>query len=247
MELGEAPDGEIVKGNGLRASVEGQDLVIGTRKSMTQSGLKVSEIIDSYVVEREKQGNTAIFASVDGEVVAIISIADEISDDAFEALAEMRENGIKKMIMLTGDNQHTAKLVATKLGLDEYYAQLLPEDKVSHVKRLQAEGGTDVSMETADVVLMADKLTQFSHAYSLSKATIFNMKQNTFIAVGTVVLLLIGVLNGTVHLASGMFVHEASVLIVILNGMRLITFKPKKVERKPDLAVEHKSSESLGR
>src|SRR5690625_5828347 len=72
------------------------------------------------------------------------------------------------------------------------------------------EGGTDVSMETADVVLMADRLTQFSHAYALAKATLRNVKQNIFIAVGTVVLLLIGVLNDVVHLASGMFVHEAS-------------------------------------
>src|SRR5699024_7763503 len=90
------------------------------------------------------------------------------------------------------------------------------------------EGGTDVSMETADVVLMADKLMQFSHAHSLAKATVRNMKQNTFFAVGTVVLLLIGVLQGSVHLASGMFIHEASVLLVIINGMRLLTFNRTK-------------------
>ncbi len=273
LKLGEVPEGEIIKGNGLRATVEDQDLVIGTRKLMSQSGLMVSQEIESYAVEQEKQGNTAIFASVDGNIAAIISIADEIREDAVAAISEMRENGIKKMIMLTGDNEHTAKLVATKLGLDEYYAELLPKDKVSHVKKLQAdghvvamagdgindapaiatadiglamgEGGTDVSMETADVVLMADKLTQFSHAYSLSKATIFNMKQNTFIAVGTVVLLLIGVLYGTVHLASGMFVHEASVLIVILNGMRLITFNQKKAKKKSDMKTERESLESI--
>lgn len=86
------------------------------------------------------------------------------------------------------------------------------------------EGGTDVSMETADVVLMADQLMQFSHAYALSKATIRNMKQNTFFAVGTVFVLLAGVLAGSIHLASGMFIHEASVLLVILNAMRLIRF-----------------------
>lgn len=92
------------------------------------------------------------------------------------------------------------------------------------------EGGTDISMETADVVLMADKLMQFSHAYSLSKATIRNMKQNTFFAVGIVAVLLSGVLMGSIHLASGMFIHEASVLIVILNAMRLMGFNRKKVE-----------------
>src|SRR5699024_2424073 len=149
-----------------------------------------------------------------GVVTAIISIADDIREDAQEALQTMRQNGVKKMIMLTGDNAHTAKLVATQLGLDEYHASLLPEDKVAHVKKLKeqghvvamagdgindapaiatadiglamGEGGTDVSMESADVVLMADKLTQFSHAYALAKATVRNMKQNTFFAVGTV-------------------------------------------------------------
>lgn len=91
------------------------------------------------------------------------------------------------------------------------------------------EGGTDISMETADVVLMADKLMQFSHAYLLSKVTIRNMKQNIFIAVGVVAILLIGVLMGSVHLASGMFIHEASVLVVILNAMRLIRFNHKNM------------------
>src|SRR5699024_2241105 len=105
------------------------------------------------------------------------------------------------------------------------------------------EGGTDVSMETADVVLMADKLLQFAHAHALAKATVNNMKQNIFIAVGTVVLLLIGVLNDVVHLASGMFVHEASVLLVILNGMRLIRFRSKeKLKKEEELAPSLKAS-----
>ncbi len=170
----------------------------------------------------------------------------------------MRRNGIKKIVMLTGDNQYTAEIVAKTLGLDEYHAELLPENKVEFVKKLKGEGhvvamagdgindapaiatadiglamgegGTDVSMETADVVLMADKLMQFSHAYSLSKATIRNMKQNTFFAVSIVLVLLVGVLNGSVHLASGMFIHEASVLLVILNGMRLIRFRGKSIK-----------------
>ena len=134
----------------------------------------------------------------------------------------LRASGVKQIIMLTGDNRHTAELVGKQLGLDEVHAELLPEDKVAMIQKLKeaghkvamagdgindapaiatadiglamGEGGTDISMETADVVLMADRLDQFSHAYSLAKATIRNMKQNTFFAVGTVVLLLAGVL-----------------------------------------------------
>lgn len=252
---------EVIKGNGIRAEVESKNVAIGNRNLMKQENISIPQNVEAYAIERETLGNTAIFASIDGEIAAVISIADDIREDAKEALAELRKHGIKQMMMLTGDNAHTAKLVAEQLGLDTYYAALLPEDKVEHIRALKAkshvvamagdgindapaiatadiglamgEGGTDVSMETADVVLMADKLTQFSHAYALAKATVRNMKQNTFFAVGTVFLLLIGVLQGTVHLASGMFVHEASVLLVILNGMRLLTFnRKKKVEEK---------------
>jgi Cd2+/Zn2+-exporting ATPase len=145
--------------------------------------------------------------------------------------------------------------VAQDLGLDEYHAELLPKQKVDYVQKLKEDGhvvamagdgindapaiaaadiglamgkgGTEISMETADIVLMSDQLLQFSHAYALSKATINNMKQNTYFAIATAMILLLGVLLGSVHLASGMFIHEGSVLFVILNAMRLIKFKLK--------------------
>ena len=248
-------DTEVIKGNGLKATVMGHRLVVGNRNLLASEKIVIEPSVEAYAVGREKGGNTAIFAAVDGTVKGIFSVADQIREDAPQALAEMRKNGIKKIVMLTGDNRHTAQAVAELLGLDEYHAELLPEDKVAFVNRLKAagavvamagdgindapaiatadiglamgEGGTDISMETADVVLMADKLMQFSHAYSLSKATMRNMKQNIFIAVAVVILLLTGVLMGSVHLASGMFIHEASVLAVILNAMRLIGFNRK--------------------
>ncbi|WHY86883.1 cation-translocating P-type ATPase [Neobacillus novalis] len=265
---GELKDAEIIKGMGIRAKVAGRTVTVGNRKLMNIENIHITEKALLYAINREKLGNTAIFAAVDGVVAGIFSIADQIREDAPRALAEMRKNGIKKIVMLTGDNKHTAELVASKLGIDECHAELLPEDKVNYVKKLKAyghvvamagdgindapaiatadiglamgEGGTDVSMETADVVLMADKLVQFSHAYSLSKATIRNMKQNTYFAVAIVFVLLFGVLFGSVHLASGMFIHEASVLLVILNAMRLIRFnrKGRKVEEKSQAAFE---------
>lgn len=263
---GDVDEGEVIKGNGIRATVDGRLFVIGNRKLMMKENIAITQEIENVAVDREKQGNTAIFVAVEGEIKAIISIADEIRDDAKEAISEMRQNGVKKIMMLTGDNEYTARLVAEKLGLDAYDAELLPEDKVEYVKGLKdeghvvamagdgvndapaiatadigvamGEGGTDISMETADVVLMADQLKQFSHAFSLSKASMRNMKQNIWIAVGTVVLLLIGVLNGTVHLASGMFIHEASVLVVILNGMRLMAFKRDKKKLKNSGTLE---------
>src|SRR5699024_6073619 len=154
-----------------------------------------------------KKGNTALFIAQVHGVPAVISIAHEIPVYAKQAVTPLRHQGGEEIVKLTGDNEHTAKIVAEELGSENYYAELLPEDKVNYVKewkdaghhiamagdgindapaiasadigKAMGEGGTDISMETADVVLMADKLKQFTHALSLSKATIRNMKQNT--------------------------------------------------------------------
>lgn len=256
ITIDSSPDNfELVKGNGIIAKVGNLNLVIGNRSLMSSNDIMLTDEFSEYAIKKEQQGNTAVFAAIDGKIAGIFSIADQIREDAHQALSFLRKYGINKMIMLTGDNRHTAKIVGDTLALDEVYPELLPEEKVGHVKRLKREGfkvamagdgindapaiatadiglamgdgGTDVSMETADVVLMADRLMQFAHAYALSKATMRNMKQNIYFAVFIVFVLLLGVLFGWVHLASGMFIHEASILIVILNAMRLIKFKMK--------------------
>ncbi|OPA74735.1 copper-translocating P-type ATPase [Paenibacillus selenitireducens] len=257
VPLSNKPDNvEIIKGNGIRARLAGHQLTVGNRKLMLGNGISISPEADAYAVDRERQGNTAIYVAVNRSVEGIISIADQIRPEAAEAIINLRAAGIKQIYMLTGDNRYTAELVASKLGIDHVFAEMLPEDKVTKVQQLKDEGlrvamigdgindapaiatadiglamggsGSDVSMETADVVLMADKLDKFAHAYSLAQATVSNMKQNTFFAVGTVVLLLIGVILQKVFLASGMFIHELSVLIVILNAIRLVRYTSEK-------------------
>ena len=246
---------EAWKGRGLTATVDGHDIVAGNRKLMEEADITIDSAQEDYAVDKEKLGNTAIFVAVDGQLAALISIADKVREQAKEALQAMRNDGIERIIMLTGDNRHTAEAVANELGIDEFYAELLPEEKVEYVKQFKEEGatismagdgvndapaiatadvglamgdgGTDVSMETADVVLMADKLHQYAHAYALSNATMNNMRQNIAIALITVAILLSGVLFGMVNLSIGMLVHEGSVLLVILNAMRLIRFKPR--------------------
>lgn len=258
----ERPDEvEIIKGHGLAATVGGKRIIAGTRKLMGEKGIMIPPEADASAVSREKAGNTAIFAAVDGQLRGLISIADQIRPEAKDAIHRLRASGVKQIIMLTGDNRHAAALVGKQLGLDEVHAELLPEDKVAFVKKLKDDGrrvamagdgvndapaiatadigiamgagGTDISMETADVVLMADRLDQFAHARSLAKATVHNMKQNTWFAVGTVFLLLAGVLLGKIFLASGMLIHELSVLIVILNAIRLVRYNGSKKERMP--------------
>ncbi|MBC8080115.1 MAG: cation-translocating P-type ATPase [Gorillibacterium sp.] len=246
-------DVEIIKGRGIRASIRGQQLTVGNRKLMEESGIPIASEAEAYAIDREMQGNTAIFAGLNGRLEGIISIADQIRPEAMEAIVQLKAAGINHFYMLTGDNRYTAEWVAAKLGIDHVYAEMLPENKAAKVQELKAAGhvvamagdgindapaiatadvglamgisGTDVTMETADVVLMADRLDQFPYAYSLAKATVRNMKQNTFFAVGTVVLLLLGVILQKVFLASGMLIHELSVLIVILNAIRLVQYK----------------------
>lgn len=247
----------VLKGRGIEVELNGNSLYIGNRKGLFQNKIAVDEEMESHATEQEKRGNTAVFIAKNKEVIGIISIADKIRDKAKGTIQQLKSDGVEHLVMLTGDNEHTANTVGNQLGMDRIYAELLPENKSEKVKAcigkdinlaMLGDGvndapaiaaadvgiamggaGTDVALETADVVLMADKINKLTHALKLSKATVRNMKQNMFFAVGTVALLLVGVLTKNINLASGMFIHELSVLLVILNAMRLVRFKPAGV------------------
>ena len=158
-------------------------------------------------------------------------------------------------MLLSGDNQGTVNLVAQELGLTEAHGHMLPEDKSRYIEKLQSENkivafvgdgvndspslalaeigiamgsGTDVAIETSDVVLMNSNFSRLPHALGLAKATAHNMHQNIFIAVGVVVFLLANVFfSEWMNMSIGMLVHEASILVVILNGMRLLRYRLK--------------------
>ncbi|MDT0735276.1 heavy metal translocating P-type ATPase [Staphylococcus chromogenes] len=245
---------ETVKGQGLIGKVQNNEVIIGNRKIMNKQNIFMSDTILDRISLQESTGNTVVLIAIDQKFIGYIAIADKVRSDALHSLNQMRQSGVKEIIMLTGDNVRTAEAVSTQLKLDGYKAELLPEDKVNMIQLLRSQGkivamagdgindapaiatahiglamgkgGTDISMETADLVLMNDALSQYAHAFDLSKKTMSILKQNIAIALMTVVLLLIGILLGGVNLAIGMFVHEVSVLIVILNAMRLIRFRP---------------------
>ena len=204
----------------------------------------------------QQTGSSTVLVAVDGELRAIIGVADAIRDGVKTDLQRLKTMGIKHLVMLTGDNELTAKTVGDQLGLDEVHANLLPEDKVRFVKDLQQDGrsvafigdgindspsiatadigiamggGTDVAVETSDIVLMQSSFDELVHAYGLAKKTVRNTRENIVIAIGTVVFLLIGLIFGYIYMASGMFVHEGSILVVIFNAMRLIGYTPIKM------------------
>ena len=212
--------------------------------------------MEAYAVNQEKNGQTAIFAAIDRQIMGVISIADQIRHEAFDTIQQLKVDGVKQIFMLTGDNKRTAGKTAQQLGIDHVFAELLPEDKVKKVKELKQKGytvamvgdgindapaialadigiamgtsGTDVAMETADLIIMADKLEKIVYSRKLAQATVVNLKQNIYFAVAVVFILLVGVLSNQIFLASGMFIHELSVLIVILNAMRLVRYNEKR-------------------
>jgi Cd2+/Zn2+-exporting ATPase len=164
--------------------------------------------------------------------------------------------GVKNLVMLSGDNQGTVDVVSKEIGMTKAFGNMLPEDKSAYIKKLKSEGhtvafvgdgvndspslaiadigiamgsGTDVAIETSDVVLMNSDLSHLTHALGLVKATSRNMKQNILIAVGVVLVLFAGLLfSQWVNMSVGMLIHELSILVVILNGMRLLRYKSKK-------------------
>lgn len=246
----EAVQFETFTGRGVRAIFEGHEVGVGTNELMVDMGVEVPNAAQSHLTKLRADGKTAVLVSVDGLVIGVLGIADRLRPDAPEMLRQLRAAGLREIVMLTGDDARTARAIAAETGLTKVHADLLPEDKLSVIRQLQKDGhvvamvgdgindapalaaadiglamgaaGTDVAIETADIALMTDDLLKIPEAIRLSKATLNNIRQNVVVALATVTLLLAGVLLGKVHMAGGMLVHEASVMLVILNGMRLL-------------------------
>ncbi len=250
---------EIITGQGLKVVIEGNTYLIGNRRLFNENNVDINDIEDYLNLEEEK-GQTAVIVGSLEEILGIISIADIVRNDAKELIANLKSLGIKKIVMLTGDNKRAAKAISEELGIDEYYGELLPEGKVAALKELQEKygiigmvgdgvndapalasadlgiaiggAGTDVAMETADVVLMSAEIKRLSHAIGLSRATVRNMKQNIYFALIVAGLLLAGVIVQTVNLSFGMLIHELSVILVVINAVRLLGYGDKGRSKK---------------
>lgn len=243
----------VVSGIGVTAEYKGRKVIMGKRKLLENNGLIVSRNVENYLEKAESKGYTVIPVAVDDRIIGAISVADLLKPEAPEALSKLKKVGIKQILMLTGDNERTAETIAKCMEVDNFKANLLPEDKVSYVKQLREEGrvvgmvgdgindapalaaadigiamgaaGTDVAIETADIALMSDDVSKVPYAIGLSKKTNAIIRQNIVFALVMVFALLIATLFGVLELASGILGHEASALLVILNGMRLLRYK----------------------
>ena len=255
LEAKEVEASRVLQGGGIVAQVAGQQVLVGNRYLLDQYHVPVTKEMERDMEELASAGNSLVLVAVNGQLELALGLKDEIRAGVKEDLAALKKQGVKNLLLLSGDNQKTVDLVAEELGRTEAYGQLLPEDKAEFVKKRQAAGeivafvgdgindspslaradigiamgsGTDVAIETSNVVLMNGSFDRIPRALALAKATRRNMIENITIALVVVAVLLISVLASSwMNMAIGMFAHEGSILVVILNAMRLLAYRSK--------------------
>ncbi|EHE88542.1 Cadmium-exporting ATPase [Lactobacillus delbrueckii subsp. bulgaricus CNCM I-1632] len=255
LEAEEVEASRVLQGGGIVAQVAGQQVLVGNRYLLDQYHVLVTKEMERDMEELASAGNSLVLVAVNGQLELALGLKDEIRAGVKEDLAALKKQGVKNLLLLSGDNQKTVDLVAEELGPTEAYGQLLPEDKAEFVKKRQAAGeivafvgdgindspslaradigiamgsGTDVAIETSNVVLMNGSFDRIPRALALAKATRRNMIENITIALVVVAVLLISVLASSwMNMAIGMFAHEGSILVVILNAMRLLAYRSK--------------------
>lgn len=258
VEFKKAEAFRALPGHGIEVLIDGNTILLGNKKLMDENNIKLVGIEEQYNKLAE-QGKTPMYVAVQGEIGGIIAVADTIKESSKNAIKKIHEMGIE-VVMITGDNKKTAEAIAIQAGIDQVLSEVLPEHKAEEVKRLQAQGkltamvgdgindapalaqadvgiaigsGTDVAMESADIVLMRSDLMDVPTAIQLSKKTIRNIKENLFWAFGYNVIG-IPVAMGILHIFGGPLLSPMiagaamsfSSVSVVMNALRLKGFKP---------------------
>jgi Cu+-exporting ATPase len=247
-----------IPGKGIRVTIDGKSILLGNKKLFNDENIDIDALEDNANVLSE-QGKTPMFLSIDGQISGIVAVADTVKSNSKDAVKALHKMGIE-VVMLTGDNKNTAEAIAREVGIDRVVAEVMPEDKSNKIKEIQGEGrkvamvgdgindapalaaadvgiaigsGTDVAIESADVVLMRSDILDVITAIDLSKKTIRNIKQNLFWAFGYNTLG-IPVAMGILYAFGGpllnpmlaAFAMSFSSVSVLLNALRLKGFKP---------------------
>jgi Cd2+/Zn2+-exporting ATPase len=256
LSLAEATDLQAVVGKGVTAKVDGRSVHIGTVTHLREQEIAIPLEVSRRVENLETEGKTVMLVGDDtGRALGLIAVADTVRSEARQAVAALKAAGVEKVVMLTGDNARVAKAIGLAAGVDEVRAQLLPEEKVAEVKRLMQEhgsvamvgdgvndapalasasvgiamgaGGSDVALETADVVLMASDLSTLPYALRLSQRAMSIVRQNLIFSLSVIVMLVVSAFLNFVSLSLGVVGHEGSTVIVVLNGLRLLGYRPE--------------------
>jgi len=252
-----AEDFQEIAGLGISASVNGKRFLIGNQRLQDNNGVSIEQSQDT-LGELENSGKTVVSISSEGNLVGLIAIADNVRPGAKEALHRLKQAGIRT-IMLTGDNERSAKAIALQVGVNEYYSQLLPVDKVEVIKKLKESygtvamvgdgindapamaasdvgiamgaAGTDIAIEAGDVVLMSDDLSKLGYIRELSSRAVATIRQNIWFSLINIAFMVGAALIGWLGLVSGLLLNEASAVLVILNGLRLLKWRSKLEKR----------------
>jgi Cd2+/Zn2+-exporting ATPase len=249
-----ASEVQAIPGKGIFGTVNHQSVIVGNGAFVQEYVPQLPEELVQTAASLEQQGNTVVWvAKMSGteyDIIGAIALADTIRPEAVTTIAHLRQMGIEQIIMITGDNQRTAHSVAATVGIDQVFAELLPEDKLEVIRNLQKKyhtvamvgdgindapalaqasvgiamgvAGSDVALETADIVLMADNLEKMSTAIKLGRRSQSIVKQNIVFALGFIILLLVGNFLGNINLPIGVIGHEGSTVLVTLSGLRLL-------------------------
>ena len=245
IPLKKVSDMQSITGRGVKGMIDGKLAELGSLKMFEDKSA-----VQAKANELHAQGYTAIMVRFDGKWLGLMGIADSIRPEAAATLEALRQNGIKKTIMLTGDNERVASAIAKKIGITDIRANLLPEDKLTAIREfIQQEkfvamvgdgvndapalaqatvgiamggAGTDVALETADIALMGDDLNNLPFAVRLSRASRRVIQQNLWLSLSIVSLLIIGALTGITSLTTMVLIHEGSTLLVVGNALRLL-------------------------
>lgn len=241
-----------ITGRGAKGMIDGEQYYIGNPRLFKEIGVPVEGHLKQ--IERlQDEGKTLILVGNSKQILGMIAVSDQPKENARKAISKLKKLGIKKIVMLTGDNKLTGEAIGRRLGVDEVRAELLPEDKISAIKALQqghstvamvGDGvndapalaqadvgvsmgiaGTDVALETADIALMADDLDQLVYMVKISRKTVSVIKQNIAFSLALVAFLVISALFGWMPLTTGLIINEASALVIIANGVRLLKVK----------------------
>lgn len=253
IKIPDADDLEAVQGKGIKANYQGNTIYIGNLELFEDIHNGVPSEVSEKVRRLEGEGKTTMLIKRDDEFIGMLGLMDTPREKAKETLAQLKEIGIKKMIMLTGDNQKVADAVAREIGLTEALGSLLPEEKVEAIRKLAQQenklamigdgvndapamanstvgiamgaAGSDVALETADIALMADKLETLPFAIGLSRKAKSVIKQNLWVSLGVVALLIPATIMSWANIGIAVAIHEGSTLIVVINALRLLGYK----------------------
>jgi Cd2+/Zn2+-exporting ATPase len=254
LAVGDASNVKGIVGKGVSAEFEGKEVLIGNKALFKDNG-GLEHDLEEKVTVLEKEGNTTMIVRFNGNFIGILSLMDVARSEASKVLNQLSEIGIKKMIMLTGDNQQVGEAVAKEIGVTQVMGNLMPEDKVAAVEKLNMEhgkvamvgdgvndapamakstvgiamgaAGSDVALETADIALMGDKLEGLPFAIGLSRKSRAIIKQNLWISLGVVAVLVPLTIAGVATIGPAVIAHEGSTLLVVINALRLLAYKNK--------------------